>query len=89
MDLSKFLRQNKLTNKRKTKAQRSSYAALLKEAKKILEQKTPFIIKDTRNNTEITVKDKIQKDKVIEEMFTIYRDKMIICYIFPIYKPTV
>ena len=89
MDLSKFLRQNKLTNKRKTRAQRASYAALLKLTKKILDKPTPFKLLDVRINKEVVVENKIQKDKIIEEMFNIYREKMLICYIFPIYKPTI
>lgn len=88
MDLSKFLKQNKLTYKRKTTKEKSSYAYLIKLSSKILNSELPFKLINATTKQEILITTKAQKDKIIEELFDTYRNKMTICYIYPICKPT-
>jgi hypothetical protein len=89
VDLSKFLRQNQLTRKTKTRKERASYSSVLKTSKRILKAKLPITVKNLKNGEEIIISNKIQKDKIIEEMFNYYRVENELIYIYPIYKPSV
>ena len=66
----------------------SSYAALLKMSKKVLERKIPFALENILTGEKKNVTHKTEKDAVIEEMFKEYKQKQRVIYIFSIYEPT-
>lgn len=66
----------------------SSYAAMMKIAKRMLKERTPFQVYNRETLEYVEVSNKLEKDLIIEELFEFYHKHGKVKFIFSIYEPT-